>query len=1556
MRLAENLERDGKLLSALEVYEKLLSFRPNSEKVVFEVANLHIRIAEGRRSSSPVHSEALAVSIEKAILTLERLRKMNKNNQYPDEAIRTIIKAFQIIVNKAQTIDDCIIPLVVELSALDQTLTWPELHILFVKTLSRAKNFLAFRDNLEWQRCVKDHLDELRQGAALATLPALGSKTGLDEFLELSLWIHMRVARLTVDDAHSTVDQCKKAIQDLDDAVENSDQFMPEQKTPAMQYWSIMRQEYVAQSKLAKALFQIRLLQRASATQVKTDTVRRRSGTSSHPLEEVDLLQGFVQNVFMQLRICASHRNPQPASPSLHNPTCDRLSLVTHNLLTLLTCFNPRWLMPDTELEQVTFGKSLSTGEVRRERTRRASGPFRDAPKLSSSPPGKPTGGTAALTQGDVTSLHAGTENEKKYPLPFSLPSLSKECDRLLSTSDLPGDIRDVVGWVAKSELTVVNVQSMIKNPWDLGRILDLATYHLNAGTLKMCLRTIFKHLPDSPPQSTASIAAATTSPFSTSFSSANQASSSASADASPRRRSTHHPRPELTVSDLEAFILILLVFRHARLCCPPTSAGGAAAAARTHGQMMYLSLIGRGTGADAGGGWTVSKRQKQFWRSCIILYGETYPQTPYYYRNLLSDSDVNLAIHEIRGTLPPTNTTTSSTRNDRRRRRQILYGLLGTHYTSEMVLGRNGQDRAAQALHYLEMYERWGTKHDEQVEESKGQRENVNGDDDSSPHVLFPHDDPATLALDSLATNLDQKVTQCLQSLEQYTPTRWWLTRFSPSKSTSAAEGDTSVGSVLGGYASSRGTPGTAGTASMLREMATVSPPKLRTQTREGTSGAKSPAWDDLAHEEVEEPYLFEGVSELMVGEESFEQVASWSEHEDNPFFAPEGKNIGATSTPVKKSASQTEGRLAELVATAKAKSPAKGTHPKAEHQSPVPDDEDVLSSTAGDFEHVDMSLSPGSDSPGVGVPDAVVVGKTREQSVPATLSWVAKLRNSSKFGVKPMDLEEDDEDVVMDVDSVHSSPAVSERQQNYVEHDQHEHSPKRPPKMNLSELSHTETSSLSPTSLASPTSLTSPAKRPLKIRSPLSPLDDAPPTQPLMTLVGATESEEARGDDMNSVGEGEMGTRSNSGSARKRVGVRIGFGFGGKGAALGGSGKKSKDFGNMKPRFNRHLAKLDQIRAGVDDADLTLAFTSSIGGASPGPAAAAATPTSTTEDLPLTILAHSLRGWPTPPGVNLGEMGDSDSEADRSLDVGALEPNEVHVQTMDDGEEGPLTMDELGSVPGGVKPPRTSTHTGAVAALTASVGSGGAGRINDGSAGRRNLYSRPRGPLFTPVKARFEMKVTNFDVLDSLQVEEGQTEHEATDSAPGHADEFFNRQVEEREEDDDDFFRHPIIHPSHLTTGRPLLTHPDAVGSPIPSTGPDLDFDSQGLAELKRRGIVRKRSGMFAKMLVKDEIEKERERELGKGGKAGMWMATSKELEHGGLRDLRGGGERSDEVEESKRVGGMAAAAETERDEAEEASRINMNKFESRRARQFQMLSKLRTVSSLSPPSKSP
>ncbi|KAJ3129572.1 hypothetical protein HK098_001048, partial [Nowakowskiella sp. JEL0407] len=229
-----------------------------------------------------------------------------------------------------------------------------------------------------------------------------------------------------------------------------------------------------------------------------------------------------------------------------------------------------------------------------------------------------------------------------------------------------PKHVASALKWGLKDGgLLDVDLNTLTNDPWNLTKVVTIAAWHLENGTLRTWLKKIFTRLQDRP----------------------------SLYDAMQTGLQT-----TITYADLEVFLLVLLIHRH--------NWSVNMYRAKTLGRVLFYSDLF----------WKPALTQVEFWRTALCRYGmpqekkglediQRFPHRLYYAKSIMSNELFVKAIYEIRGLV-----RSPIKPNEKRNFKHILFSIVGCIY-SEMV-EKYRLDRIEEAIYYLRLVNQnvWNT------------------------------------------------------------------------------------------------------------------------------------------------------------------------------------------------------------------------------------------------------------------------------------------------------------------------------------------------------------------------------------------------------------------------------------------------------------------------------------------------------------------------------------------------------------------------------------------------------------------------------------------------------------------------------------------------------------------------------------------------------------------------------------------------------------------------------------------------------------------------------
>ncbi|KAI8826150.1 uncharacterized protein EV422DRAFT_155552 [Fimicolochytrium jonesii] len=239
---------------------------------------------------------------------------------------------------------------------------------------------------------------------------------------------------------------------------------------------------------------------------------------------------------------------------------------------------------------------------------------------------------------------HPRLSNEIEFPT-LTLPE-SSETEEVI-----PRDVMVLLGWMHKS-LAAIDEPVLKHGNENLAEYIHVVAWHYSTDSFREDLRNVLPRAVET-----------------------FQRSGSVS------DRKASHTRPQLTLADIDAFILMLLIQRQA-WCRQRKHAGSSG--------VEYLSAIGA---------WKPTELQQRFWLTALGKLGDPDDQCPA--DNILDEESFAQAIRDIRGVSASGQLLTASDGTGVHRR--AVYGSIGLLYTR---LSNRQPVRFKEAHHFLSVWE----------------------------------------------------------------------------------------------------------------------------------------------------------------------------------------------------------------------------------------------------------------------------------------------------------------------------------------------------------------------------------------------------------------------------------------------------------------------------------------------------------------------------------------------------------------------------------------------------------------------------------------------------------------------------------------------------------------------------------------------------------------------------------------------------------------------------------------------------------------------------------
>ncbi|RUS17793.1 hypothetical protein BC937DRAFT_89485 [Endogone sp. FLAS-F59071] len=385
----------------------------------------------------------------------------------------------------------------------------------------------------------------------------------------------------------------------------------------------------------------------------------------SEPLESSH--HEAIRSACLSLRMCLSYHNlsdstndsqqfsylvPRDVTDSLgldrrlHILMCQRLAESSHRLLTLLRCFQFGYMR--SKNERLRFDQQYNivgrrtydspTLVLRGESEESEDGPL-DVRKAFYLPTVWGVEPSDVVEEGEAGEDEVGAE--------------------MLEVAQVwPESLLDLVGWITENKEAVDEVAVMTRM-YDLVFVLEVAGWNVENDALRRWLRGLFPRIVDYPKLD--------------------------------ELESSHQRTPTPTLMDLETFIMILLLQRHA-ICVVRGEA-------RTMGQILYMT-------GQHGSIYSPSEGQVRFWRTCLCLFGRPTAQRKHYMGDMMTEREIKQCLREIRGEFVYEEYKYDAETVERQ---NYLYLALGVIYQNLIEL--HNMDCSIEAMHYLGVYEAWNAR-----------------------------------------------------------------------------------------------------------------------------------------------------------------------------------------------------------------------------------------------------------------------------------------------------------------------------------------------------------------------------------------------------------------------------------------------------------------------------------------------------------------------------------------------------------------------------------------------------------------------------------------------------------------------------------------------------------------------------------------------------------------------------------------------------------------------------------------------------------------------------
>ncbi|KAJ3409578.1 hypothetical protein HDV05_004395 [Chytridiales sp. JEL 0842] len=217
---------------------------------------------------------------------------------------------------------------------------------------------------------------------------------------------------------------------------------------------------------------------------------------------------------------------------------------------------------------------------------------------------------------------------------------------RGLEVAQIPKDLTDIIKWMQSDELVAIDGSWFQSEPWNLERIVAIASWYVNNGKLRDWLRIVFSRLPEKPPKY-------------------------------PTAVQKDPPRiPSLTIADMEAFLIMLITNRSISLLLQKN--------AKSAGQILYLTELRE---------WQPTSFQQRFWIHSLVHFSQLSTISSFLHK-ALPESEFRRAIHEIRGSVRTSN------------HHRFIFGRIGLVFADMCVQFKCNY--RIEALHYLDVACAW--------------------------------------------------------------------------------------------------------------------------------------------------------------------------------------------------------------------------------------------------------------------------------------------------------------------------------------------------------------------------------------------------------------------------------------------------------------------------------------------------------------------------------------------------------------------------------------------------------------------------------------------------------------------------------------------------------------------------------------------------------------------------------------------------------------------------------------------------------------------------------
>ncbi|RUP43664.1 hypothetical protein BC936DRAFT_136888, partial [Jimgerdemannia flammicorona] len=588
----------------------------------------------------------------RGIYWAKRSRRWTKA-QYSPRALSLLKDIYELLLNRTST-TEWVNTNVTDILRAEETFINVKLHVVLVKVLIKHEDFATawehvhdqrdtFADSLEWNLFIKEDFEILRSG-----VPA---DIGFDEEpSEMYLGACDNVLRIALDTRPPN--ECDKLMREFRHIVDTHDLPASRKTKPAVRRWSRIRQEYQSRACRHQAMLS---LKRGPRKFPPPSPLNPRH--LAEPLEPSH--HEAIRSACLSLRMCLSYHNLLESSEfsqrfeylapmdvmedlgldrRLHMLMCQRIAESSHVLLSLLRCFQFSYMR--SKNDRLRFDQQYNivgrrkydspTAVMRRETEEGEDGPL-DVKRAFYLPTVWGIEPKDAV-EGEEGGGDAGGSEVSEVPEVW------------------PDSLLDLVQWIADNKETVDQIAVMTRM-YDLEFVVEMAGWNVENDGMRKWLKALFPKLLD-------------------------------------ELESTHQRTPTPTLMDLESFILILLLQRHA-IC---VVRGGA----RTMGQLLFMA-------GQRDSFYRMSEGQVRFWSSCLCMFGRPMTQKKAYVDNVLTGDELRQCIREIRGEFVYEEYAHDPATVERQ---NYLYLALGVIYQNLIEL--HNLDCSIEAMHYLGVYEAW--------------------------------------------------------------------------------------------------------------------------------------------------------------------------------------------------------------------------------------------------------------------------------------------------------------------------------------------------------------------------------------------------------------------------------------------------------------------------------------------------------------------------------------------------------------------------------------------------------------------------------------------------------------------------------------------------------------------------------------------------------------------------------------------------------------------------------------------------------------------------------